>query len=228
MRHYEVVAVIHPDQQGRIAAMIEVYKNIVTDGGGVLHRLEDWGRRPLAYPIQNQHKAQYVLMNIECGDETLDKLRETFRFSDSIIRSLIVRCDRAITDPSVVMKQAKAREDDEDAEGVPMPPRNGRGEKSAAADSPPPAADSDSKSAPAESKSETPPVAKDSSAAASSPPAAEKPKAEDSKAAADSLKTESAKDAESVVAAGASESKSESESDKGESEKVSEEKENDK
>ncbi|MGI9297031.1 MAG: 30S ribosomal protein S6, partial [Gammaproteobacteria bacterium] len=96
MRHYEVVAVIHPDQQGRIAAMIEVYKKIVTDGGGVLHRLEDWGRRPLAYPIQNQHKAQYVLMNIECGDETLGKLRETFRFSDSIIRSLVVRCDRAI------------------------------------------------------------------------------------------------------------------------------------
>lgn len=105
MRHYEVVAVIHPDQQGRITAMIDLYKKIITDGGGVLHRLEDWGRRPLAYPIQNQHKAQYVLMNIECKNETLDKLRESFRFSDSIIRSLVVRREKAITEDSVIKRK---------------------------------------------------------------------------------------------------------------------------
>ena len=108
MRHYEVVAVIHPDQQGRITAMIDLYKKIITDGGGVLHRLEDWGRRPLAYPIQNQHKAQYVLMNIECGNDTLDKLRESFRFSDSIIRSLVVRREKAITEPSIIKRQTDA------------------------------------------------------------------------------------------------------------------------
>lgn len=110
MRHYEIVAVIHPDQQGRIAAMVDLYKKIVTDGGGVLHRFENWGRRPLAYPIQNQHKAQYVLMNIECGNETLDKLRESFRFSDSIIRSLVVRREKAITGPSSILKKQEAEE----------------------------------------------------------------------------------------------------------------------
>ena len=102
MRHYEVVAVVHPDQQGRIGAMIESYKKIVADGGGVVHRLEDWGRRPLAYPIKNQHKAQYLLLNIECEDPTLARLREAFRFSDFVLRSLIVRRDRAIADPSPI------------------------------------------------------------------------------------------------------------------------------
>ena len=102
MRHYEVVAVVHPDQQGRIGAMIESYKKIVADGGGVVHRLEDWGRRPLAYPIKNQHKAQYLLLNIECEDPTLARLREAFRFSDFVLRSLIVRRDRAITDQSPI------------------------------------------------------------------------------------------------------------------------------
>ena len=102
MRHYEVVAVVHPDQQGRIGAMIESYKKIVADGGGVVHRLEDWGRRPLAYPIKNQHKAQYLLLNIECEDPTLVRLREAFRFSDFVLRSLIVRRDRAIIDPSPI------------------------------------------------------------------------------------------------------------------------------
>lgn len=108
MRHYEIVAVVHPDQQGRIAAMIDLYKKIITDGGGVLHRLEDWGRRPLAYPIQNQSKAQYVLMNIECGGDTLDKLRESFRFSDSIIRSLVVRRETAISEKSLILKKQEA------------------------------------------------------------------------------------------------------------------------
>lgn len=123
MRHYEVVAVIHPEQQGRVTAMIAVYKKIVTDGGGVLHRLEDWGRRPLAYPIQNQHKAQYVLMNIECGSETLDKLRETFRFSDSVMRSLIMRREAAITEPSVMMKATEDKEGEgEDPHGRPQDP----------------------------------------------------------------------------------------------------------
>ena len=107
MRHYEIVAVVHPDQQGRIAAMVDLYKKIVTEQGGVVHRLENWGRRPLTYPIQNQSKAQYLLMNVECGNETLEKLRETFRFSDSILRSLIIRRERAITEPSVMMKQEK-------------------------------------------------------------------------------------------------------------------------
>ena len=108
MRHYEVVAVIHPEQQMRVTAMLDLYKKIVTDGGGVLHRVEDWGRRLLAYPIQNQHKGCYVMMNIECGIETLDKLYETLRFSDSIMRSLVIRRETALVEPSIMMKENKA------------------------------------------------------------------------------------------------------------------------
>ena len=111
MRHYEVVAVIHPDQQGRIAAMIELYQKIVTEGGGTMHRLEDWGRRALSYPIQNQHKAQYLLMNIECENDTLDKLREIFRFSDFILRSMIVRREQAITEISKIMQEKNAEKE---------------------------------------------------------------------------------------------------------------------
>lgn len=108
MRHYEIVAVVHPDQQSRIGTMVEIYKKIVSDDGGVVHRCEDWGRRMLSYPIQNQHHAQYILMNIECENNTLEKLRETFRFSDSVMRSLVVRCERAITAESPIFKATQA------------------------------------------------------------------------------------------------------------------------
>jgi small subunit ribosomal protein S6 len=117
MRHYEIVAVVHPDQQGRMSAMIDLYKKIVVDGGGTLHRFEDWGRRSLSYPIQSQHKAQYLLMNIECDGSTLEKLRETFRFSDSILRSLVIRREEAVTEPSPMMKALDSKENNKNGKG---------------------------------------------------------------------------------------------------------------
>ncbi len=99
MRHYEVVFLVHPDQSEQVPAMVERYSAIVTDGGGTIHRQEDWGRRQLAYPINKIHKAHYVLMNIECDGDTLAELENTFRFNDAVIRHLVVRRHRAIPKP---------------------------------------------------------------------------------------------------------------------------------
>lgn len=106
MRHYEVVLLIHPDQSDQAVGMLERYKKLVQDNDGTIHRLEDWGRRQLAYPINKIHKAHYVLFNIECNGETLAELEELFRYNDAIIRSLVIRRDEAITEESPLAKNA--------------------------------------------------------------------------------------------------------------------------
>jgi small subunit ribosomal protein S6 len=100
MRHYEIVFLVHPDQSEQVPGMIERYRSIIESSGGKIHRLEDWGRRQLAYPIQKLHKAHYVLMNVECGTEPLEELKSAFRFNDAVLRSLVVTTKEAITDPS--------------------------------------------------------------------------------------------------------------------------------
>jgi small subunit ribosomal protein S6 len=109
MRHYEIVFIVHPDQSEQVPAMIERYKTIVTGRAGQIHRLEDWGRRQLAYPIQKVHKAHYVLMNIECDQESLDELEHAFKFNDAVLRHLTVKMKKAVTTPSPMMKEEKAR-----------------------------------------------------------------------------------------------------------------------
>ena len=111
MRHYEMVFIVHPDQSEQVPAMIDRYRNMVSSRGGKIHRLEDWGRRQLAYPIQKLHKAHYVLMNIECDNETLRELDHAFRFNDAVLRHLITRQEEAITTPSPMMREEKSRSD---------------------------------------------------------------------------------------------------------------------
>lgn len=109
MRHYEVVFMVHPDQSEQVPAMIERYTSIVTESGGQVHRLEDWGRRHLAYPINKLHKAHYVLMNVECTGETLAEIENIFRFNDAIIRNMVVRTSEAVTEASPMMKASEER-----------------------------------------------------------------------------------------------------------------------
>ena len=109
MRHYEIVFMVHPDQSEQVPGMVERYKGQIVEGGGAIHRLEDWGRRQLAYPIQKVHKAHYVLMNVECDGETLDELDHAFKFNDAVLRHLIVKMDAAVTAPSPMMKEEKSR-----------------------------------------------------------------------------------------------------------------------
>jgi small subunit ribosomal protein S6 len=107
MRHYEVVFLVHPDQSSQVPAMIQRYQAMIQQGGGKVHRLEDWGRRQLAYPINKVHKAHYVLMNIECDQPTTDELKNAFRYNDAVLRNLILSCSNAITEPSAVLKSAE-------------------------------------------------------------------------------------------------------------------------
>jgi small subunit ribosomal protein S6 len=109
MRHYEIVFIVHPDQSEQVPAMIERYKGMVLGREGKMHRLEDWGRRQLAYPIQKIHKAHYVLMNIECDCETLEELEHAFKFNDAVLRHLTVKMDRAVVEASPMMKEEKAK-----------------------------------------------------------------------------------------------------------------------
>jgi len=109
MRHYEVVFIVHPDQSEQVPGMVERYRTMVTGQGGRIHRLEDWGRRQLAYPIAKMHKAHYVLMNIECGNATLTELEHAFKFNDAVLRHLIVAMREAAVAPSPMMKEEKAR-----------------------------------------------------------------------------------------------------------------------
>jgi small subunit ribosomal protein S6 len=106
MRHYEIVFLVHPDQSGQVPSMIQRYQGIIKNGAGKVHRLEDWGRRALAYPINKLHKAHYVLMNIECSDAVLAEIETAFRFNDMVIRNLILREDKAITQQSVMAQKA--------------------------------------------------------------------------------------------------------------------------
>ncbi|HEC05116.1 MAG TPA: 30S ribosomal protein S6 [Thiothrix sp.] len=105
MRHYEIVFLVHPDQSEQVPAMIERYRSLVEEDKGAIHRLEDWGRRQLAYPIVKLHKAHYVLMNIECSNDALSKLEDLFRFNDAILRNLIIKRENAITEPSLLSKE---------------------------------------------------------------------------------------------------------------------------
>ena len=109
MRHYEIVFIVHPDQSEQVPGMVERYRSIVTAKGGAIHRLEDWGRRQLAYPIQKIHKAHYVLMNIECDGETLGELEHAFKFNDAVLRHLTVKMKAAVTTPSPMMKEEKSK-----------------------------------------------------------------------------------------------------------------------
>jgi len=140
MRHYEIVFLVHPDQSEQVPAMIERYKGIIAAGEGRVHRLEDWGRRQLTYPIAKVHKAHYVLMNIECEQKVLDELTGAFRFSDAVLRHLVVNMDEAVTEPSPMAKAAdeegdgrrreRSRDDgDDDGDG---PPRRRPREEAAA------------------------------------------------------------------------------------------------
>src|SRR5277367_3367919 len=109
MRHYEIVFIVHPDQSEQVPGMIERYRTLVTGHKGLIHRLEDWGRRQLAYPIQKIHKAHYVLMNIECDQETLGEIEHAFKFNDAVLRHLTISMKDAVTAPSPMMKEEKAR-----------------------------------------------------------------------------------------------------------------------
>ncbi|MFO1256966.1 MAG: 30S ribosomal protein S6 [Gammaproteobacteria bacterium] len=110
LRHYEIVFLVHPDQSEQVPVMIERYRGMIEKGDGKIHRLEDWGRRQLAYPIEKLHKAHYVLMNIECDSETLKELKHTFRYNDAILRELILCRKEALTDTSIMMRPEDDKE----------------------------------------------------------------------------------------------------------------------
>jgi small subunit ribosomal protein S6 len=131
MRHYEIVFLVHPDQSEQVPAMLERYKGMIATGGGNVHRLEDWGRRQLAFPIAKVHKAHYILLNIEVDQKTLNELTGAFRFSDAVLRHLVTSVDKAITEPSPMAKGAdenereRERPFDDDDDSMP----SGRGDR---------------------------------------------------------------------------------------------------
>jgi small subunit ribosomal protein S6 len=112
LRHYEIVFLVHPDQSEQVPAMVERYRSMIESAGGKVHRMEDWGRRQLAYPIAKVHKAHYILINIECGQATLNELVSMFRFNDAVLRHMVVRREEAVTEPSALVKPR-----DEEKEG---------------------------------------------------------------------------------------------------------------
>jgi small subunit ribosomal protein S6 len=126
MRHYEIVFMVHPDQSDQVGGMTERYSKLVTDAGGTVHRLEDWGRRQLAYPINKIHKAHYILMNVECDQSVLDEITTLFRYNDAVLRNLVIKRKEPITQMSDIMKaenesrerkaRASARMQDEDSD----------------------------------------------------------------------------------------------------------------
>jgi small subunit ribosomal protein S6 len=118
MRHYEIVFLVHPDQSEQVPAMIERYRATIEGDGGTIHRLEDWGRRQLAYPIQKLHKAHYVLMNIECSTPVLEELNSSFRFNDAVIRNLVISRKEAVTEPSLLVKKPEERREREPRENA--------------------------------------------------------------------------------------------------------------
>ena len=143
-RHYEIVFLVHPDQSEQVPAMIERYKALVENGNGTIHRLEDWGRRQLAYPIQNLVKAHYVMLNIECDQAVLSELVESFRFNDAVLRNLVIKRDEADTEQSLIMKSKdekgdkpergeRRRRDDEEGETTTPAADNDAGDDAASA-----------------------------------------------------------------------------------------------
>ena len=144
MRHYEIILLIHPDQSEQVPAMLERYKGMIAAGGGKVHREEDWGRRQLAYPIQNLVKAHYVMLNIECDQAVLSELVESFRFNDAVLRNLVIKRDEADTEQSLIMKSKdekgdkpergeRRRRDDEEGETTPAAADTDAGDDAASA-----------------------------------------------------------------------------------------------
>lgn len=122
MRHYEIVFIVHPDQSEQVPGMIERYRGLVTSRGGKVHRLEDWGRRQLAYPLAKVHKAHYVLMNVECDQGTLDELEHAFKFNDAVLRHLTVKMNAAVSSPSPMMREEKSKSLTQTADDVKAEP----------------------------------------------------------------------------------------------------------
>ena len=152
MRHYEIVFMVHPDQSEQVPAMIERYTSTIQKDGGQVHRLEDWGRRQLAYPINKIHKAHYVLMNVEASNDALDELTTTFRYNDAVIRNLVIRRDESVTDESFIMKAEKENRE-----------RKSRYEERQAADAARSSREAEAKEAPAE-EAEKPAVEEETAA----------------------------------------------------------------
>ena len=128
MRHYEIVFLVHPDQSGQVPAMIERYRSIIEkEGNGKVHRLEDWGRLQLAYPIQKVHKAHYVLMNIECGQEILNEMNTAFRFNDAVVRNMVISRKKAVTEPSPMMKMIESERVESESQDTEEKSRSSKG-----------------------------------------------------------------------------------------------------
>jgi len=121
MRHYEIVLIVHPDQSEQVPAMVDRYRQLINGRKGAIHRYEDWGRRQMTYPIQKLHKAHYVMMNIECDNETLLELEHAFKFNDAVLRHLTVSMDEAVTIPSPMMREEKSRPTTDDARPAAAP-----------------------------------------------------------------------------------------------------------
>jgi len=115
MRHYEIVFMVHPDQSEQVPAMVERYSAAITEDGGTIHRVEDWGRRQLAYPIQKIHKAHYILLNVECSQAALDELTTNFRYNDAVLRNMVIGRDEAETEESLIMKAEREEKERESA-----------------------------------------------------------------------------------------------------------------
>ena len=133
MRHYEIVFLVHPDQSEQVPGMVERYSNTITKDGGTVHRLEDWGRRQLTFPIAKVHKAHYILMNVEASNEAMEELTTTFRYNDAVIRNLVIRRDEAVTSESPIMKAEKESRERksrfDDRKGDDRGPRGDRGDR---------------------------------------------------------------------------------------------------
>ena len=121
MRHYEIVFLVHPDQSEQVSAMVERYTKLITDDGGLVHRVEDWGRRQLAYPINKIHKAHYILMNVEASKEVIEELTTTFRYNDAVIRNMVIRRDETVTEESFIVKAEKESRDRRPPRPAPAP-----------------------------------------------------------------------------------------------------------
>ncbi len=133
MRHYEIVFLVHPDQSEQVPAMVERYRNLITGSGGAVHREEDWGRRQLEFPIKKIHKAHYVLMNVECSQETLDEIESAFRFNDAVLRHLTLSCKEAVTEKSAMMKEVEREESATSSDRKPAAGSDDKGGKPEAA-----------------------------------------------------------------------------------------------
>jgi len=120
MRHYEIVFLVHPDQSEQVPGMIDRYSRLVTDGGGQVHRVEDWGRRQLAYPVNKIHKAHYALLNVECTETVLEEINVAFRFNDAVLRNLIMKKSGPVTEDSPIMKAEKESRDRRDRDDEPV------------------------------------------------------------------------------------------------------------